>query len=461
MKIGLEVHVQLKTRTKLFCGCPNQFLDTPNTLVCEYCIGLPGSKPRLNEKAVEYALKIATALNCRVPKESNFSRKTYFYPDMGKNFQITQYEIPIAENGFLKVANRKITIERINIEEDPARIVHVGTITDSAYLLLDYNRSGVPLCEIVTAPDFTSSREARIFLQELSSVLQYLDVFNPDVEGSMRIDANISVGEARVEVKNISGFKDVEKALNYEAIRQKNLIQQKKKIVRETRGWDADAGVTRSLRVKEEEEDYGYIFEADLPRITLTKEILKGIKQSIPELAEEKLERYVKKFGLGLDLAISIVSEPDLAAMFEEVSRDVDPKTAGKWFAGEIKKTLNYRNLRIKDTKLKSEHIVKLLRIVKDGTITEATAELIFREMVVRPEDPELLLHKENVMRIYDENVLQPLIQESLDENPGAIYDFKTGKVEAMNFLVGTVMKKTRGRADPDTVRRILQRMLK
>jgi len=453
--------VQLTTQTKLFCGCPNKFVDQPNTQTCEYCIGLPGSKPRVNEKAVEYALKIACALNCKIPKETFFSRKTYFYPDMGKNFQITQYEIPIAREGFLKVGNKKIKISRINIEEDPARIVHVGTITKAEYLLLDYNRSGVPLCEIVTEPVFSSSREARLFLQELSSVLQYLDVFSPDIEGSMRIDANISLSGNRVEVKNISGFKDVERALNYEIIRQKNILRRGGTVVRETRGWDADAGVTRSLRTKEEEEDYGYIFEADLPRITIAKDKLKAIKQSIPELAEEKLERYVKKLGVGLDLAISIITEPDLAVMFEHVAKKADVQLAAKWFAGEIKKTLNYNNLRIKDTKLKAEHIIKLLKLVKEKTITEATAELILREMIVRPEDPELLLVQDNVMRIYDEHILEPIVEETLDENAQAILDYKSGKKEAMNFLVGQVMRKTRGRGDSETIRRILLRRLK
>lgn len=480
MKIGLEIHVQLSTQTKLFCGCPNKGQTDarsasgslePNTQTCEYCTGLPGSKPRVNAAAIDFALKIALALNCRVPKETFFSRKTYFYPDMGKNFQITQYEVPIASNGFLKIGNRKIKISRINVEEDPARIVHVSgyddlsrrsaSITQAEYLLLDYNRSGVPLCEIVTEPEFASSRETRLFLQELSSVLQYLGVYDPNIEGSMRIDANISLGPARVEVKNISGFKDVEKALNYEVLRQKNLISKGKKVVRETRGWDASAGVTRSLRIKEEEEDYGYIFEGDLPRITITREKLRGLEASIPELAEEKLERYVKELGIGYDLAISITSEPDLAAIFEHVIKKANVQLAAKWFAGEIKKTLNYNNIRMKDTKIKPEHIIKLLKLVENKTLTEPSAELILREMIVRPEDPELLLVAENLTRIYDENILMPIVQEVLDSNIHAILDYKSGKSEALNFLIGAVMRKTKGRGDSETIRRILQRMLK
>jgi aspartyl-tRNA(Asn)/glutamyl-tRNA(Gln) amidotransferase subunit B len=460
MKIGLEIHVQLNTSTKLFCGCQNKFTAEPNTQVCDYCIGLPGTKPRLNEKAVEYAIKIGLALNCRIPKETMFSRKTYFYPDMGKDFQITQYEVPVAEKGFMKIGNNRIDIARIQIEEDPARIVHVGTITHAEYLLLDYNRSGVPLCEIVTEPQFTSSREARLFLQELSSVLQYLDVFDPNIEGSMRVDANISMGSGRVEVKNVSGFKDVEKALNYEILRQKNLVSRGKDVARETRGWDADAGVTRSLRSKEEEDDYGYIIEPDLPMLAISKGKIQEVRNTIPELAGEKLERYVKELKIGLDLAISITSEPDLAGMFESVIKKADSNLAAKWFSGEIKKTLNYNNIRIRDTKIKSSHIIKLLDLVKNKSVTETTAELMLREMISGSENPESILGQDTATRIYDPDILQPIVEQILGENPQAILDYKTGKKESMNFLIGQAMKKTRGRGDSETIRRILEKFL-
>ena len=280
MKIGLEVHCQLLTKSKLFCGCPNITAKEPNSVVCDYCIGLPGTKPRINKKAVDFAIQAALVLNCKIAGETFFSRKSYFYPDMAKNFQISQFEIPLAKNGWLKTGKKKIRITRLHMEEDPARIVHVGSITEAKYVLVDYNRSGTPLCEIVTAPDFADPKEARQFLQELSSILEYLSIFDPNIEGSMRVDSNISLDKndmkeakgIRVEIKNITGFKDVELALNYEIIRQKNMLRTGKDIVRETRAWDAAAGVTRSLRVKEEEEDYGYIFEGDLPKLTISKE---------------------------------------------------------------------------------------------------------------------------------------------------------------------------------------------
>ncbi len=456
MKIGLEIHVALTTQTKLFCGCPNKIVKEPNTLTCPQCIGLPGSKPRLNAKAVEYGIRIGLALDCSFPEEMFFSRKSYFYPDMGKNFQITQYEIPIAAKGVLTVNKKPINITRINLEEDPARIVHIGTITKAEYMLLDYNRSGVPLCEIVTAPDFADTKEVRNFLQELSSILEYLGVYDPEVEGSMRIDANISVAETRVEIKNISGFKDVEKALSYEIVRQQNLIRRGEKIAMETRAWDDVSGVTRPLRKKETEEDYGYIFEPDLPRVAIKKEKIQDIKKHLPELASHKVKRY-EGMGVTEELAVSITSDPSLADMFEQVSKDVNIQLAARWFAGEIQKTLNYSSLRIKDTGIKAEYIVKLLKMIENGKLTERTAEIVLRDMIKKPEDPESMLKSKDVVRITDEASLMEMVKTVLNENPQAIIDYKSGKKEAFNFIVGQVMKKSHGRGDPETIRKLLR----
>ncbi len=467
MKIGLEVHIALTTQTKLFCGCANRVAKEPNTLTCEYCIGLPGSKPRLNAKAVEFGVKIGLALDCAFPKEMFFSRKSYFYPDMGKNFQITQYEIPVASRGHLGSGGKRIRIRRINLEEDPARIVHVGTITKAEYMLMDYNRSGVPLCEIVTDPDFSSPKEARDFLQQLSLIAEYLGVYDPNVEGSMRVDANISIAAknddgtspdgVRVEVKNISGFREVERALNYEIIRQQNMIRRGQRIAMETRGWDALAGVTRALRLKEVEEEYGYIFEPDLPRITLAKEALDKIRSVLPELASQKIERY-QKMGIEKELAVAITSEPSLADMFERVAHKSDKQLAARWFAGEIQKTLNYNNLRMKDTKIKPEYIIKLLNLVQSKQVTERTGELMLRDMVSSPRDPEELIIGK--ARIFDEKSLEPVVKDVLNRNPQAIIDYASGKKEAFNFLVGQVMRQTEGRGDPDTIRKLLREKL-
>jgi aspartyl-tRNA(Asn)/glutamyl-tRNA(Gln) amidotransferase subunit B len=456
MKIGLECHVQLQTQTKLFCGCPNRFVDKPNTLTCEYCIGLPGAKPRINKAAVDFAILIGEALECKISAPSFFSRKAYFYPDMGKNFQITQYELPIAHSGKLKLGTKQITIKRIQIEEDPARLVHVGSgITSAQYVLVDYNRSGVPLVEIVTDPDFESPKEAREFLQKLSSILQYLGVYNPDIEGSLRVDANISMGSNRVEVKNISGFKEVERALNYEIIRQKNLIRKKLEVTMETRGWDADAGVTRSQRSKETEDDYGYIFEGDLPQFTIEQRHINELKEAIPELPDQKIKRYVSELKLAEELAVSIVSEPDLADAFEHVIKSVDRQLAAKWFAGEIKKTLNYNTMHFRESKLNVQKIAQLLSKLQKKEITDHTAEMMLREMATK--DVEVETDK---TRIKDEGELESVVREVIDENTRAVLDYKSGKMEAFNFLVGHVMKKTHGRGDPDTIRKIMSRLI-
>lgn len=461
MKIGLEVHVQMLTKSKLFCGCPNVVAKEPNSSVCDYCIGMPGTKPRINKNAIDFGIKVAIALNCKLAPETFFSRKSYFYPDMAKNFQITQYEIPLAKDGWLKVGKKKIRITRINIEEDPARIVHVGSITDAKYVLVDYNRSGTPLCEIVTEPDFTSPKEARIFLQELSSILQYLGVFDPNIEGSMRVDSNISLSSsARVEVKNISGFKDVERALSYEIIRQKNQLRSGKSVVRETRAWDAASGVTRSLRLKEGEEDYGYIFEGDLPSLVINREKIAKLKKALPELALQKIKRYDEQFGIPHNLSVSITSEPDLAETFEKVIMEADPLFAANFFAKEMKKTLNFRNLRIKDTKLQPGHIAKLLRLVVKKEITIKTAELMLRDMILRPDDPESMIKQKTMTMLVDEKSLEPIVDKVLSANSKAILDYKTGKTEAFNFLVGQVMRETRGRGDPNVIRKIVKKRL-
>ncbi len=460
MKIGIEIHVALSsTKTKLYCGCPNPQSTgdaEPNTLVCETCLGMPGSKPRVNKAAIDSAIKIALALNCRLQKEMFFSRKSYFYPDLPKNFQISQYEMPLALNGMLRTGKKKIRITRVHMEEDPGRIMHVGgDITKADYILIDYNRSGVPLCEIVTEPDFASPKEVRIFLEKLSGMLEYLGVYDSTKEGSMRVDANISLEETRVEVKNISGFRDVERALNYEIIRQNNLLKRGQKIMRETRAWDSAAGVTRSLRIKEEEEDYGYIFEGDLPRIETSKEKAAEIKKDMPEFAEQKISRY-EKMGISKELAEAIASGRDLAEMFERVIGEIDIQLAAKWFAGEIKKTLNYRNLRLKDTRLRKEHITDLLKMIHGKSVTERTAEMMLREMIVAAR-PEEILKSSGLGRIYDETVLEQVIEKVINENPRAVLDYKSGRQEAFNFLVGQAMRKTQGRGDTETIRKLVR----
>jgi len=463
VRIGLEIHVQLLTQTKLFCGCPNRFVREPNTYVCETCLGFPGSKPRLNAKALDAAIKIGLALNCEMSERTWFDRKTYFYPDLAKNFQITQYEAAVAQNGWLEADSKKIRITRVQLEEDPARLIHAGgSITEAKNVFIDYNRSGTPLCEIVTEPDIGSPEEARKFLQLLSSMMEYLGVYDSSIEGSMRIDANISVEKTRIEVKNISGFKDVEKALNYEIIRQKSMIKQGHEIMRETRAWDEASGVTRSLRSKEEAEEYGYITETDLPIFTLEKKKIAAAKAGLPEFAAERIERYVKKMKIEHELAAAIVGEPDIAEAFEQAIKNVKPELAAPFFAKTLKKVLNFNNLRLRNTKLSTSHLVKLIQLVERQAITERAAELMLRDLAVspKPPDPEEFMKQRGLVRITNERELLPVIEKVLAENAEAVAQLRAGRSETFEFFIGQVMRATQGRADPRIMRELLKKRL-
>ncbi len=454
VKIGLETHVQLATKTKLFCPCSIENISQalPNTRTCEICLGFPGSKPRVNEKAIEFALKIALALNCKINREFFFSRKNYFYPDMSKNFQITQYEIPIAEEGYLMVGGKRIGIKRVHLEEDPARMVHVGkSLREAKYTLVDYNRSGIPLVEIVTYPDFSSPREAREYLKQLMLILQYLGVFDPEKQ-IIKSDANISIeGGERVEIKNITGFKEVEQALNFEILRQKNLLRRGRRAERETRMWDPASKTTFPLREKEEEEDYGYIFEPDLPRFVLSGEEIARIKSSMPELPQEKFEKYVK-LGLSEEMAYAIAEDLQLAQFFENLLGEFSPRTLARWIS-VLKKILNYNDILLSETKL-SEHVFKtLVRVAESGRISDRAFDLILREIIFAPEKLRELIEKYSALS--GEELLS-VVEHVLRENERAVKDYLGGEERALDFLVGQVMRATRGRAEPKEARRAL-----
>ena len=347
--IGLEVHCELNSNTKLFCGCPtkpkSEQEDLPNSRCCPTCFGHPGSKPVLNKKAVEFALKLCLALNCEISPELIFSRKSYFYPDMSKNYQISQYEIPLGKNGELKLRNGKeIGIIRIHMEEDPASLIHPAGLKESQYVLVDYNRSGNPLVEIVTEPNLASPEEARDFMKQLITVLNYLEIF--DINGGIiKADANVSIKESgyvRIEIKNITGFKEIERALSYEINRQKDDIKNHKKIEHETRAWDSEKGITFSLRKKETEEDYGYIIDTDLTVVEITDKWIKEIKKGMPELAQDKIKKFVGAYKIKREDAEAIVSDKFLAEMFEKVAGKINPILAAKWMRRELVRVLNY-----------------------------------------------------------------------------------------------------------------------
>ncbi|MDO9325088.1 MAG: Asp-tRNA(Asn)/Glu-tRNA(Gln) amidotransferase subunit GatB [Methanoregula sp.] len=471
--VGLEVHCQLDTRSKLFCGCSTDYRDDgPNTHVCPICLGLPGAMPVLNKRSIEYAMKVAKALNCTVLHESEFSRKNYFYPDLDKAYQITQYDKPLAEGGYLEIESdeggeRRIQLTRIHVEEDPGRLVHMGNAERGKYSLVDYNRAGIPLIEIVSEPDMRSPKEARKFLNKLRATLEYLSVFDSDKEGSIRVDANISIkGHERVEVKNISSYKGVEKALTYEVTRQKNLIRRGVRIERETRHFIESTGITQSSRSKEQEHDYRYFPEPDL-RPLHVQSWMAGIV--LPELPDARRERFVAQYGCSLNHARTLTGELKLANFFEKVVV-ADPKglstLAATWIADTLIGELNYRSMNLDS--VDAGGITELIGILKQDTITDKSGIEVLRVMLDQRqkdepvETPAAIISRLNLAKTTGDNsAIITAIEEAITENPKALEDYSAGKGGALNFLVGQIMKKTRGKADPGDLNRMLVEALK
>lgn len=459
--IGLEIHIELKTDSKLFCGCARTGSDISNSRTCQVCLGHPGSKPVLNKKAVEYAIKLALATNSKISPELIFSRKSYFYPDMSKNYQISQYEIPLATEGKIKLENRKeIGLTRIHMEEDPAALVHPAGMKDSKFVLVDYNRSGDPLVEVVTKPDLTSPEEARDFMKQLITILEYLEIFDSD-NCIIKADANISIKESnytKAEIKNVTGFKEIERAIRYEIARQKKEVQEGHKLKQETRGWDSEKGVTFSLRTKETAEDYGYIVEPDLVPIELTKNWLNEIRKTIPELAHEKLKKFTEEHGIKEEMAKVISKDKQLAEMFEAVSTAINPELAAKWIRRELARVLNYHKKRLSQTEIKDSHMIDLLKLIEDNKITETTAQRIIEKLIEKTFDINEYVKKEKLETVSDKNLIEKYCKEAIEENPKAVEDYKSGREKALQFLIGQVMRKSKGKASPKEVNEILRK---
>jgi aspartyl-tRNA(Asn)/glutamyl-tRNA(Gln) amidotransferase subunit B len=462
--IGLEIHVQLnKLNTKIFCGCPLDYHDDePNTHTCPVCLGLPGSLPVINRKAVEYSIKVGLALNCSIEEHTQFYRKNYYYPDLPKGFQITQYDYPIASSGYINIEGEdgevRIRINRAHMEEDPGRLVHEGgSIERSKYTQIDYNRSGVALLEIVTEPDIRSPKEARRFLDKLRNIIGYLDVVDTTLEGSMRVDANISLsGGSRSEVKNISSHKGAERALLFEIVRQKNLLRRGGKVVQETRHFDEARGVTVSLRTKEEAHDYRYFPEADLVPIKVA-DWAPGIKATLPELPDARRERFVSLYGITDDHAKSLTAEKRVADFYELVAAEVDAKLAAVWIADVLKGELNYRDLGI--DAFASANMVQMVKLLAGDKITEQSGVEVIRTILDEGGTPDEVVAAKGLLKA-GSDLVTTAVEEAITENPQAVADYQNGKQEAVNFLMGQVMKKTKGRADAKEVRRmIIQRI--
>ncbi len=475
--IGLEIHVQLQTASKMFCGCAVTFGAPPNTLICPVCLGLPGALPVPNRRAVELGLRTAVALGCRIAPRSRFHRKNYYYPDLPKNYQISQYQYmdhpPLGVDGWLEFAvdgtQRAVRIRRVHLEEDTGKLIHVERDGVVTHTRVDYNRSGVPLMEIVTQPDLRSPAEAREFLVALRALLQYLEVSSGRMEeGTMRVDANVSLRASdgtfgtRTEVKNMNSLRAVERALAYEAERQAEVLAGGGAVVQETRHWDERRQVTFASRTKEEAEDYRYFPEPDLPPIVVDEAWVEAVRAALPELPAQKRARYVHALGLSPYDAELIVRQPRLAAFFEEaLAAYPHAKTLANWLSGDVAGILHAEGKEIDEVALRPETLVSLLRLIDEGRISGRIAKELLPELVRTGGDPAALVAARGLEQISDAADLQRLVDRVIAAHPEPAEEVRRGKERALAFLVGQVMRETRGRANPELVNRLLRERLR
>ena len=468
--IGLEVHCQLKTKTKVWCSCNADYdNEVPNVSTCPICTGQPGALPKLNEEVLNYAIKAALALNCEINEESQFDRKNYFYPDSPKNYQITQYFKPYAENGTLHIRTNsgketKIGIERIQIEEDTAKSIH--TASES---LLNYNRASVPLIEIISKPEIKNAEEAYAYLNTLKERLKYTKVSDVSMElGSLRCDANVSVrrkGDSvlgtRTETKNLNSFKAVVRAIEYETNRQIEVIENGGRVIQETRLWDEEQGVTRPMRSKEEAMDYRYFPEPDLPKIIISNDRLEKVKKEMPEFADKKTKRFIEEYKLNEKEAITLATEPELAEYYEEIVKKSDePKLSANWMLTEILRVLKEKNIGIEQFSISSENIAKLIKLIKSNVISSKIAKEVFEILQVENKDPEIIVKEKGLIQITDNSEIEKIVEQVLKENQQSVEDYKAGKSNALKYLVGQAMKLSRGKANPQMINELILKKL-
>ncbi|KHS56027.1 MULTISPECIES: Asp-tRNA(Asn)/Glu-tRNA(Gln) amidotransferase subunit GatB [Terrisporobacter] len=471
--IGLEIHAELKTNTKIFCSCSTEFGAKPNENTCPICLGIPGTLPVLNEEVVNLAIKAGRAVNCTINNYNKMDRKNYFYPDLTKNYQTSQYDLPMCVNGMVNFTYEgkevSVRISRIHIEEDAGKLVH---LEDEPVSLIDYNRAGVPLVEIVTEPDLRSPGEAAAFMRELKGILEYAEISDCRMEqGSIRCDANISIrtyGQeeygTKVEIKNINSFREVQKALEKEEKRQKELYQYKEeyKIKQETRRWDAGKGKTLSMRSKEEAHDYRYFPEPDLTPIIIPQEKVDTIEKSLPEMPIEKRARFVKEYGINEKEASIIIGSKVLAGFYEEIVKEGgNPKTASNYILGDLLRLLNANNMEPEYIKISPKNLVDLFKIIEEGKISNTAGKEVFKEMFESNRPVLEIIEEKGLSQISCSDEIEKLVDEVLNNNPKSIEDFKAGKIKAVGFLMGQVMKASKGKANPQVAKQMIEEKLK
>lgn len=472
--IGLEVHAQLLTRSKIFCGCSTSFGEAPNTQACPVCTGQPGSLPVINRKAVEFAIRLGLATSCRIAPYSVFARKNYFYPDLPKGYQISMYEYPLAEHGFIEITiqgeMKRIGITRIHMEEDAGKLKHGETPETALFSFVDFNRTGVPLVEIVSEPDIRSPQEAGEYLRRLRAILQYLEVCTGDMEkGTFRCDANVSIrpkGQTefgtRTELKNMNSFRHVEKALEYEIKRQIGALKDGEKVVQETRFWDTDQNITVSMRGKEEAHDYRYFPDPDLVPLRIDGKWIEEIRKGLPELPDEKKERFVRQYQIPEYDAEILTSTKPLSGYYEEtVGSFSDYKTVSNWMMGDLLRELKRDEREIDQCPITPQHLAEMLSMIKEGTISGKIAKDVFEEMYRTGDPPARIVKEKGWVQILDMGEIERVIEKVIQANPKLVEDYQKGKEKVFGFLVGEAMKESKGKANPKLVNELLRKKLK
>mgnify|MGYP001404345524 FL=1 len=469
--IGLEVHVELHTKSKIFCGCSTSFGAPPNTHTCPVCLGHPGVLPVLNRQAVEYAMKAAMAINCEIAEWCKFDRKNYFYPDSPKAYQISQYDQPIGQNGWIDIEvdgkTKRIGITRLHLEEDAGKLTHIDGGLGS---LVDLNRVGTPLVEIVSEPDIRSPEEAKAYLEKLRAIMQYCEVSDVKMEeGSLRCDANISIrpfGQekfgTRAELKNMNSFRGVQRGLEYEELRQADILDGGGAVVQETRRWDENQGKTFSMRGKEEAHDYRYFPDPDLVRLHIDDEWKARVRASIPELPDARQARYMEQFGLSSYDAGVLTSSMKLANFFEDSLKHTnDAKSSANWIMGDLLGYLNSNGQELEDVKITGQGLGEMIQLIEKGTISTKIAKTVFKGMIETGKSPRQIVEEQGLVQISDEGAILSIVDAVIAANPQSVEDFRNGKEKAIGFLVGQIMKETKGKANPGLVNKLLVDRLK